>query len=162
MAAVTSSRDEPRQRRKRVSFAPDEDCRLRELVMKFGDSNWRRIAAKMGKRDRRQCRERWFNYLTPSISNGPWTTEEEELLRVKVSEIGRRWKLIQPFFPGRTDINIKNHWKRIEKAYSAPSAAHFGDPSDPFDQLMLSVMKKGTDPSGDAFGDDGFGFGFFW
>lgn len=65
-------------------------------------------------RDRRQCRERWMNYLSPAVYKGPWTPQEEALLRNKVNELGRRWKSMEPFFPGRTDINIKNHWKQMQ------------------------------------------------
>jgi hypothetical protein len=155
--------DDARPRRKRMSFTPDEDDRIRELVAKYGENNWRRIASKMPKRDRRQCRERWFNYLTPMVSNGPWTPEEDELLRAKVDQFGRKWKAIQPFFPGRTDINIKNHWKQLVKAgaqLSRPSAARPNP--DSFDQLMASVMGRRTGLTDDTHGGDPFDFGFFW
>jgi hypothetical protein len=106
------------RRRKRMAFTPDEDDRLRELVAKHGENDWGRIAAKLQRRDRRQCRERWFNYLSPRVENGPWTADEEVLLRRKVVEFGRKWKTIQSSFPGRTDINIKNHWKLMTKLAS--------------------------------------------
>jgi hypothetical protein len=101
--------------RKRKAFTPEEDDRLRALVSRLGDANWRGIAAKMPRRNRRQCRERWFNYLCPTICNAPWSTLEEDLLRTKVQECGRKWRVIQAFFTGRTDINIKNHWKHMER-----------------------------------------------
>jgi hypothetical protein len=120
-----SSQEAP-HKRKRNSFTPDEDDLLRELVMKHGENNWRRIASKIPKRDRRQCRERWFNYLTPLVINGPWTTEEENLLRTKVTECGRKWKAMQPFFVGRTDINIKNHWKQMSQRGVCPGCFSSG------------------------------------
>jgi hypothetical protein len=154
---------EGRKTRKRVSFGPEEDDRLRELVLKFGENNWRRIASKMPKRDRRQCRERWFNYLTPFVTNGPWTPAEEVLLRAKVADHGRSWKAIQPFFPGRTDINIKNHWKRLQKAdlrLSRPGLKTEG--GDDFDGFVCSILGREGDISKGQDGRDPFEFGLFW
>jgi hypothetical protein len=117
-------------KRTRLSFTPDEDDLLRVLVGKYGEDNWQVIAAKMTRRSRRQCRERWVNYLSPAVCNRPWTPEEEDLLSVKVKEIGRKWKAMEPFFPGRTDVNIKNHWKQMEKwaRTKPPPSAPAGDP----------------------------------
>jgi hypothetical protein len=107
--------DETVRKRTRLSFTADEDDRLCLLVSKYGDDNWELIAATMATRDRRQCRERWLNYLSPAVCNGPWGPQEEALLRDKVAKMGRKWKSMEPFFPGRTDINLKNHWKQMQK-----------------------------------------------
>lgn len=101
--------------KKRYAFTPEEDDRLRELVEKHGENNWFHIASKMPKRDTRQCRERWFNYLSPKVINGTWSPEEDKVLAEKVSQFGRKWKAIEAFFPGRTDINIKNRWNFLQK-----------------------------------------------
>jgi hypothetical protein len=142
---MSTVRDRKLTDRRRNAFNPDEDDRLRELVGKFGESSWRGIAAKMPKRNRRQCRERWFNYLSPIVSNGPWTELEEDLLRRQVSEIGHKWRVIQSFFPGRTDINIKNHWKQMQKVRGnhAP-LCDLGTENheDPFDQLIGSWLRE--------------------
>jgi hypothetical protein len=45
-------------------FTPDEDGRLWELVAKYGENDWGQIAAKLQRRDRRQCREHWSNDLS--------------------------------------------------------------------------------------------------
>jgi hypothetical protein len=101
--------------RKRKAFSAEEDDRLRELVSRLGDTNWRAIAGKMPRRSRRQCRERWSNYLSPTVCNGTWSLWEDDMLRSKVHEHGRKWRTIQAFFPGRTDVNIKNHWKTMQR-----------------------------------------------
>jgi hypothetical protein len=154
---------EAQRKRKRMAFSPEEDDHLRQLVAKHGEDCWRRVAAKMPKRDRRQCRERWFNYLTPFVLNGPWTPAEEALLRAKVLENGRKWKAIQPFFPGRTDINIKNHWKRLEKeeARSSHAKPNIGE-GTAFDRLLTSVMGRGGGVDEAPEGGDPFEFSVFW
>ncbi|OHT05614.1 hypothetical protein TRFO_26560 [Tritrichomonas foetus] len=91
-------------------FTPEEDERLTMIVTKCGESNWKRIAEQMGTRNCRQCRERWKNYLSPSVCKDPWTAQEDELLQEKYKEYGSQWSLIAKFFPSRTDVNLKNRW----------------------------------------------------
>jgi hypothetical protein len=39
----------------------------------------------------KQCRERWFNHLDPSIRKTPWTEEEDQLILQLHAEKGNRW-----------------------------------------------------------------------
>ena len=94
----------------RHKFTKAEDELLKSLVEKYGESNWVAVSAQMKTRSPRQCRERYKNYLSPKIKNGPWTPEEEELLVQKVKELGQRWANIALFFEPRSDVNVKNHW----------------------------------------------------
>jgi len=104
----------------RQKFIQDEDEKLRELVKHYGTNDWKNIASMMQNRSPRQCRERWKNYLSPDVSNQPWTDEEDRLLDEKFKELGKQWSKIAKFFPGRTDINIKNRWvSRGSKRYQA-------------------------------------------
>lgn len=91
-------------------FTPEEDILLRQLVSQFGENNWNRIAELMPHRNMRQCKERWTNYLSPKVSNDPWTEEEDALLVQKYKEHGAKWVRIALSFPKRTDSNVKNRW----------------------------------------------------
>ena len=43
----------------------------------------------------RQCRERWFNHLDPSIlKDKPWSEEEESLIFRVQNQIGNQWSKI--------------------------------------------------------------------
>lgn len=97
----------------RRMFSPEEDERLKMLVGKFGENNWKNIARQMPNRTTRQCRERYKNYLSPHLSNAVWTQEEDELLAQKFAEIGPKWAKIAGFFQGRSDVNVKNHWTTL-------------------------------------------------
>lgn len=97
----------------RHKFTPDEDEKLRSLVLKLGDNDWLTIANEMKPRTARQCRERYKNYLAPQLLNGPWTESENTLLEEKYKEFGPRWAKIAQFFPSRSDVNIKNHWASL-------------------------------------------------
>ena len=100
-------RKTPISRRK---FSKEEDEKLKNLVSIIGISDWQNIAAHMENRNSRQCRERWKHYLSPSVSNDPWSESEDKLLCEKYNELGPRWSKIAKFFPKRTDITVKNRW----------------------------------------------------
>jgi hypothetical protein len=145
---MSGGRDRKAMDRKRNGFTPDEDDRLRELVGKYGENSWRGISAKMPRRNRRQCRERWFNYLSPIVCNGSWTECEENLLRRKVHEAGHKWRVIQAFFPGRTDINIKNQWKHMERVRMnnhTRCSPGTEKAEESFDQLIRSWLQEETE-----------------
>jgi hypothetical protein len=46
--------------------------------------------------------------LNPAVSKKPCTPEEDSNLLEKVREVGKKWKTLQQFFPGKTDIILKN------------------------------------------------------
>jgi hypothetical protein len=94
----------------RHKFLKAEDDLLRSLVGKYGDMNWNLVSSFMSRRNARQCRERYKNYLSPIFRNTPWTEAEEALLTQKVREIGPKWAVIAKAFDGRSDVNVKNHW----------------------------------------------------
>lgn len=92
-------------------------------MCEFGIDDWTKIAAKLKehysilKRTGKQCRERWYNHLNPSVNKHPWTAEEEVQLFSLHKEFGNRWKDISKYFYGRytiyylrTDNDIKNHF----------------------------------------------------
>lgn len=91
-------------------FTRSEDEALLKLVEVYGEYNWVNVAENMPDRTPRQCRERYKNYLSPDIENGPWTPEEEGLLIQKYNEFGPRWAKIAMLFEKRSDVNVKNHW----------------------------------------------------
>jgi hypothetical protein len=97
----------------KVKFTQTEDIKLLELVAAHGERDWPSIARQMQNRTVRQCRERWCNYLAPWVANGPWSADQNALLLEKFKEFGPKWKTLTRFFPGRTDINIKNHYMTI-------------------------------------------------
>jgi hypothetical protein len=94
----------------RHTFSRDEDVHLRSLVAEYGITNWRLLASMMPQRSLRQCKERWFHYLSPDLVRRPWTKEEDAFLMAHVLEHGHKWKLFEGAFPGRPETSIKNRF----------------------------------------------------
>ena len=95
----------------KVKFTPEEDEKLKMLVLAHGTNSWSFIAKLMETRNHRQCRERWKNYLNPSLRSDPWTFEEDKLLVDKYAEYGPKWNKISKFFVNRSDNSIRNRWQ---------------------------------------------------
>lgn len=96
-------------------FTPEEDEKLRQLVSMYGTNAWSTIASLMGtNRNHRQCRERWKNYVDPTLMNNqPWNYDDDRLLVEKYAELGPKWNKIAKFFHNRSDNSIRNRWQLI-------------------------------------------------
>lgn len=105
---------------RRVKFSKEEDDILQHQVAIFGPRRWNIISHALPGRTPRQCRDRFMNYLNENLVNGPWTTEEDDLLQKLYYQYGPQWSLLRTYFQGRSANNIKNRWnthfsKRVRK-----------------------------------------------
>lgn len=49
------------------------------------------LATRIGGRTGKQCRERYFNILNPSVKRGDWTQEEDQIILAQHELFGSRW-----------------------------------------------------------------------
>ena len=96
-------------------FTPEEDELLKKFVAQYGEHNWERIAALLGNRNARQCHDRWKFYINPKINKEPFTQEEDYLLINLVYQYGSMWVQISKHFKNRSDVQMKNRWKTLQK-----------------------------------------------
>lgn len=101
--------------KKKENWTETEDKLLLSLVDKYGAKNWTEIATSFPNRLGKQCRERWYNHLSPEVNKAKWTEQEDQVLLNAYMEFGSRWSIIANYLPGRTDNSIKNHYNSTIK-----------------------------------------------
>lgn len=111
---ILDKNDATEPNKRRAHFNDVEDKMLRYYVSVYG-TNWMAIAKFIPNRTARQCRDRWNNYLNPSISQEPWTVEEEKILLEKYKEYGPQWKIIAGYFKNRSYNCVRNKYCAIQR-----------------------------------------------
>ncbi|EAY12502.1 Myb-like DNA-binding domain containing protein [Trichomonas vaginalis G3] len=96
-------------------FSVEEDVKLKKIVEELGSTNWNLVANKMQTRNARQCRDRWENYLSPTLNRDPFTLEEDLIILQKYNEFGAKWVNISKFLVNRTDISVKSRWMMLKR-----------------------------------------------
>jgi hypothetical protein len=114
-------------------FTAEEDQLILEYVAQNGPRSWPRIASILPHRSSKQCRERWFNHLDPTVTKVSWGPEEDNFIFAQHKAMGPKWSSISKHLPGRTDNAVKNRFnssisKRIQvdangNEYLAPDAS---------------------------------------
>ena len=91
------------------AWTADED-RIIAACVDDGITKWSEIADRVPGRVGKQCRERWFNHLDPSLKQGGWTEGEDAILVDAQSRWGDAWTRIAKLLPGRSETAVKNRW----------------------------------------------------
>jgi hypothetical protein len=108
-------RTRPNGRTAKIKFSREEDRALLHLVQEIGDTDWAKVSQRLGSRSPRQCRERYKNYLDPSLRHGEWSTTEDLLLLIKYQEYGAKWNLMTHFFKNRSENALRNRWNLLDR-----------------------------------------------
>lgn len=101
----------------------DEDLIILRCLAE-GISKWSEIAERIPGRIGKQCRERYFNHLDPTINKNPWSGDEDAVLEREQARLGNRWCEIAKSLPGRSENSVKNRWNSAmrRKIHSLKSA----------------------------------------
>lgn len=106
----------------RGSWSQTEDESLRNAVCQLGPKKWTDVARFVPNRTSKQCRERWFNRLSPEIKHDPFEPWEDQVILQQQKEFGNRWAIIARHLPGRSSNAIKNRWHSGLKGQHEPLA----------------------------------------
>lgn len=91
-------------------WTPEEDEALAQWVEDNGAQKWSQCALNIEGRSGKQCRDRWFNHLCPTVKKGDWSIEEDEHLYALHQKFGCSWSKIAKEVPSRTENSIKNRF----------------------------------------------------
>ena len=100
-------------------WTKEEDEKLLQILSKESCKNermWDRASEAMGfTRNGMQCRERWNNFLDPSLRFEPWTAEEDACLLLLHTEFGNKWKMFTSTLVGRSAQRIRRRLGSLKR-----------------------------------------------
>ncbi|XP_061642128.1 v-myb avian myeloblastosis viral oncogene homolog-like 2b isoform X1 [Phyllopteryx taeniolatus] len=95
----------------KVRWTQEEDDKLRTLVQKLGQNDWRNVAIHIPNRTEHQCQHRWLKVLDPELIKGPWTKEEDEKVIELVNLYGnKQWAVVAKHLKGRVGKQCRERW----------------------------------------------------
>jgi hypothetical protein len=102
-------------RKQRQKFSNEEDNLIIKLVEEYGFKQLSKYENLFPNRNAKQIRERYHLYFDPTLTQSPFTLQEDELLLKSYFDFHGKWCLIAKLFPGRTDVCLKYHYRKLLK-----------------------------------------------
>ncbi len=137
-------------------WRPKEDNILIELVRSYSEIKaipWTNVAMKIPGRTSKQCRERWFNFLDPSLKRRvQWSEDEDKKLLELGKQLGCKWSLMSRQLPGRTANAVKVRYYALERheLSNKRDTANCDDESDTASTPITPIPSETTSEAQDS------------
>jgi Myb-like DNA-binding domain len=89
---------------------------LKALIDEHGTCSWTKVGESFSERTGKQCRERWYNHLDPSVKKGEWTAEVRKNAHFQTKNL----HLTNMLIPHQEDMilstmqkTIGNQWAKV-------------------------------------------------
>ncbi|KAL4441111.1 hypothetical protein ABPG74_002061 [Tetrahymena malaccensis] len=138
---------------KNAPWTQEEDSILKSLIdPSEKNHNWTQVATKLAEltqnssfRNAKQIRERWNNYLNPTLKKSEWEESEDVLLLESVLSQGKKWSQISQIMGCRTESQVKNRYNSISNRLKKTYGEQY--PEETLIQMEISQLKGYTSSS---------------
>lgn len=89
-----------------------EDEILKAAVSKYGLSQWSRCLSLLNRKTAKQCKARWYSWLSPEINKSSWTPQEDERLLELAKVLPNQWQTIAPLV-GRSPHQCIERYQKL-------------------------------------------------
>lgn len=97
--------------KKRGKWTKEEDEVLENIVLEYGQKNWKKVSEYVKGRSPIQCLHRWTKILKPGLIKGPWTIDQDKKLIEWVKNEGPvQWSQCAEFIKGRSGKQCRERW----------------------------------------------------
>jgi hypothetical protein len=128
-------------------WTDDEANKLKAAVQTHGDMNWGAIALLVPGRTKKQCSDKWYNALDPSIevaigNMGKWTEDEDLKLKKSVQmHGGKDWAAIAALVPSRSKSQCSNRWHVLDPSIAPTTTGRVGRWGEDEDVKLLAAAQ---------------------
>ena len=153
-------------------WCPDDDELLTKLISEHG-YDWKLISSRFPLRTIGAIRSHWLSAIKPKLvaekrteyvhsstkkKDLPWSLNEEKKLIRKVHEIGKNWKALKVFFPGRSCPSIHTKWLELKLKAERGDMSEYGSCAN---ELLNSIKQENKqdefddeESEGESYDDD--------
>ncbi|KAK8828578.1 hypothetical protein WA577_000063 [Blastocystis sp. JDR] len=107
-----------------------EDEILKAAVMKYGKTEWARVASLLPRKSAKHCKARWEEWLDPRIKKTEWTREEDEKLMHLAKVLAGQWRTISSMMD-RTAFQCCERYEKLLDLASREEGEDSEDEDDP-------------------------------
>lgn len=138
----------------RCPWTAQEDRALFEVItnqfrggkgMKIRWCEVARALTQFNTRTGKQCRERWFNHVSPDCKKGSWTKEEDDVLINGVTHHGHRWAAISKLLPGRAENAVRSRYITLQRHNKLPVGIDQDSQDQEEDHLSPPAQQGGAE-----------------
>ncbi|KAK6461418.1 hypothetical protein DFJ63DRAFT_182276 [Scheffersomyces coipomensis] len=107
-----------------------EDEILKAAVSKYGLNQWSRVASLLAKKNAKQAKARWNEWLNPNLNKSSWSKEDDEKLLNLAKLLPNQWRTISPIIGRTATVCVERYQKLLDDAANNKNDDNVDDKSN--------------------------------